>query len=163
MTPTFDLSLGAQAFHLCQQDEALPCAQWTSGNLMHPKINNTSIFIYNIFPLYLYWHQWHSVSGQPPVEIWQSDNFAFECGVFQGWYLSPTMFIIIFNPVPEYLMSEQKHRHYLNTKTPGIRTPFAADFNVITTNPSIHQCILSNVEQFANHYQLINIFRIIQS
>ena len=68
--------------------------------------------------------------------------------------LSPTIFICVFNPLLEYLLSERKHVYHLNKNTPIISTPFANDFNVITTNSRTHQRILKNVKKYAKTMNL---------
>lgn len=81
--------------------------------------------------------------------------FDFKRGVFQGDPLSPTIFLCVFNPLLEYILSESKHGYHLNSETPVICTPFADDFNIITTNSRSHQRIISNVEKFAKSMNLI--------
>ncbi len=81
--------------------------------------------------------------------------FTFKRGVFQGDPLSPTIFITVFNPLLEYLKSESKHGYKLNNSTNVISTPFADDFNVITTHSRVHQRILQNVERFAQSMNLV--------
>ena len=76
-------------------------------------------------------------------------------GVFQGDPLSPTIFIAVFNPLLEYLISENKHGYKLDSDNPVISTPFADDFNIITTNSRTHQRIILNVERFAKSMNLI--------
>ena len=65
---------------------------------------------------------------------WVSEKFQFNKGVFQGDPLSPTIFIIVFNPLLEYLKTEEKHGYQLSENNKVISCPFADDFNVITTN-----------------------------
>ena len=87
-----------------------------------------------------------NISGKVFGNKWTSDRFTFNKGVFQGDPLSPTIFICVFNPLLEYLKSEIKNGYYLNKQTHVISTPFADDFNVITSNARVHQRILRNVE-----------------
>ena len=95
-----------------------------------------------------------NISGAVSGPGWNSERFIFRRGVFQGDPLSPTIFICVFNPLLEYLLSEQKHGYHLNKNTPIITTPFADDFNVITTNSRTHQRILHNVEKYAKTMNL---------
>ena len=80
-----------------------------------------------------------NISGQVVGNKWKSNRFSFKRGVFQGDPLSPTIFICVFNPLIEYLHSEAKHGYHLDKDTPVISTPFADDFNVISTNARTHQ------------------------
>ncbi len=95
-----------------------------------------------------------NISGSVLGPGWQSEIFYFTRGVFQGNPLSPTIFITVFNPLLEYLQTEQKHGYYRNKNTPIISTPFADDFNVITSNARSHQRIISNIECFAKSMNL---------
>ena len=95
-----------------------------------------------------------NISGTVTGPGWNSTRFPFKRGVFQGDPLSPTIFICVFNPLLEYLLSEQKHGYHLPKDTPIISTPFADDFNVITTNSRTHQRILNNVEKYASTMNL---------
>ena len=96
-----------------------------------------------------------NINGSVVGPGWRSDRFKFNRGVFQGDPLSPTIFICVFNPLLEYLLSEQKHGYFIDKDTPIVSTPFADDFNVITTNSRTHQRILTKVEQFAKSMNLI--------
>ena len=89
------------------------------------------------------------IDGSVIGPTWRSDRFTFRRGVFQGDPLSPTIFICVFNPLLEYLKTEVKHGYALDADTKTISTPFADDFNVITSNSRTHQRILHNVEKFA--------------
>ena len=95
-----------------------------------------------------------NISGSVVGPGWKSKTFTFKRGVFQGDPLSPTIFICVFNPLLEYLMSELSHGYHLDKNTPIISTPFADDFNVITSNARSHQRILKNVEKFAKSMNL---------
>ena len=86
---------------------------------------------------------------------WVSEKFQFNKGVFQGDPLSPTIFIIVFNPLIEYLKTEEKHGYQLSQSSKVISCPFADDFNVITTNKRTHQRVLLNVEKFAKSMNLV--------
>ena len=96
-----------------------------------------------------------NINGSVMGPNWKSERFAFNRGVFQGDPLSPTIFITVFNPLLEYILSEKKHGYYLDKDTPVISTPFADDFNIITSNSRTHQRILKNVESYAKSMNLI--------
>ena len=96
-----------------------------------------------------------NITGIVAGSSWHSEEFTFQRGVFQGDPLSPTIFITVFNPLLEYLKSESKHGYKLNNCTNVISTPFADDFNVITSHSRAHQRILTNVENFAKSMNLV--------
>ena len=65
---------------------------------------------------------------------WVSEQFQFNKGVFQRDPLSPTIFIIVLNPLIEYIKTKEKHGYQLLENSKVISCPFAEEFNVITTN-----------------------------
>ena len=72
-------------------------------------------------------------------------------GVFQGNPYSGVIFLIIFNPIIEYLKKhKESHGYSLSTKENGvmnvITTPFADDFNILTRDKSLHQQIVTDVQ-----------------
>ena len=54
----------------------------------------------------------------------------------------------MFNPIIEYLKTEIKHGYILDGNN-IISTPFADDFNIITTNKKTHQRIINNISKYA--------------
>ena len=85
---------------------------------------------------------------------WKSEPFSFKRGVFQGDPLSPTIFLMVFNPVLLKLKNmEEKFGYKLhseNTSTPIITLPYADDFCLITTNLKTHQNIMNEIESNIN-------------
>ena len=96
-----------------------------------------------------------NISGSVLGPGWKSDPFVFKKGVFQGDPLSPTIFIMVFNPLLEYLQTETKFAYKLSSDTQIISTPFADDFNVITTHSGAHRRILKNIQKYAQSMNLI--------
>ena len=90
------------------------------------------------------------LKGKVICQDWESDLFQFLKGVFQGDPLSGVIFLIIFNPIIEYIKChKEKHWYQLTTKTDATfvnTTPFADDFNVISRNIRQHQALVTDVE-----------------
>ena len=55
----------------------------------------------------------------------------------------------------KHIVDIRKHGYYIDKDTPVISTPFADDFNVISTNARTHQRLLNNVEKFAKSMNLV--------
>ena len=70
--------------------------------------------------------------------------FPFKKGVFQGDPLSPIIFLMVFNPVIEYLQSELGSGYDLDGQK-FITLPYADDFCLITTNKRTHQRIMTAI------------------
>ncbi len=77
---------------------------------------------------------------------WNSNIFRFKRGVFQGDPLSPIIFLLAFNPILQYLKTEETHGYNL-AELHYITTPFADDFNLITTNKATHQRIINKITE----------------
>ena len=90
------------------------------------------------------------LKGKVICQDWESDLFQFLKGVFQGDPLSGVIFLIIFNPIIEYIKChKEKNGYQLTTKTDATfvnTTPFADDFNVISRNIRQHQALVTDVE-----------------
>jgi hypothetical protein len=81
---------------------------------------------------------------------WRSEPFAFKRGVFQGDPLSPTVFLMVFNPVLLKLKNmEEKFGFKLqrdSKTTPIISLSYADDFCLITTDLRTHQNIINKIQ-----------------
>ena len=81
---------------------------------------------------------------------WRSNPFSFRRGVFQGDPLSPTIFLMVFNPVLQHLKSlEEKHGYKLHTESKTSSTitlPYADDFCLITNNKRTHQKLINTIQ-----------------
>ena len=81
---------------------------------------------------------------------WRSDPFNFRRGVFQGDPLSPTIFLMVFNPVLLQLKNmEERYGYKLHTEnqtTSIITLPYADDFCLITRDLRTHQKLINTIQ-----------------
>ena len=85
---------------------------------------------------------------------WVSTPFPFRRGVFQGDPLSPIIFLIVFNPIIEYLkMKEDTYGYDLNGSR-YITLPFADDFCLITSDKRRHQKIMTEINDITKTMNL---------
>ena len=92
------------------------------------------------------------LEGKVVTRDWESELFKFLKGVFQGDPFSGIIFLIIFNPLIEYIKHHSKtHGYQLSTIDKGVKsvvtTPFADDFNVITQNKNMHQKLITDIAE----------------
>ena len=90
--------------------------------------------------------------GKVFTKNWESEWFKFLQGVFQGDPFSGIIFLIVFNPIIEYLKTQKEmHGYQLTTKTKGVKNvvtiPFADDFNLLRREKSMHQKLISDIEE----------------
>ena len=101
------------------------------------------------------------LKGRVKTKDWETGTFDFLKGVFQGDPYSGTIFLIVFNPLIEYIKKHKETHGYIihdkeiKEKTTIITTPFADDFNLISRNKKQHQALLSDVEEKAKSMGLI--------
>ena len=87
--------------------------------------------------------------GRVVTNAWESDPFKFSKGIFQGDPLSGTIFLIVFNPLIEYIKTHKTTQGYKRGNTPIITTPFADDFNLISNNSIKHKKLIVDIESKA--------------
>ena len=107
------------------------------------------------------------LKGRVKTKDWETEEFEFLRGVFQGDPYSGTIFLIIFNPLIEYIKSMKEKKGYtLETKeslankeeterTNIITTPFADYFNLISRNKKLHQKLIKDIETKAKTMGLV--------
>ena len=95
-----------------------------------------------------------NMAAQIQTPDWTSSPFLMKKGVFQGDPLSPLIFLIAFNPIIEFLKSKTSSGFPLNNQTKVITTPFADDFNLITTNKATHQKIITQLNDLTKQLGL---------
>ena len=84
------------------------------------------------------------LEGKVVTKEWESE-------VFAGDSFSGVIFLVVFNPIIEYIKRQKKaNGYYLTTKT-SVRcvatTQFAKDFNCISKDIIKHQTLVMDVEQ----------------
>ena len=87
--------------------------------------------------------------GKVVTNSWESNPFKFLKGVFQCDPLSGTIFLIVFNPLIEYIKTHKNTQGYKLGNTPIITTPFADDFNLISNNNVKHRKLVADIESKA--------------
>ena len=87
------------------------------------------------------------LGGSVVTKSWTSNKFEFKKGVYQGDPLSPIVFLIIFNPLIERLMQEDSFGYKINDHS-YLSTPFADDFNLITSNKMTHQRLINMLSKY---------------
>ena len=89
--------------------------------------------------------------GKVTCPDWESDLFRFLKGVFQGDPFSGVIFLIVFNPLIEFIKNQKDKQGYqLSTKTNAMfvnTTMFADNFNVMSRNIKQHQTLVTDVEE----------------
>ena len=92
-----------------------------------------------------------NLKGKVTTENWESEVFQFLKGVFQGDPYSGVIFLIIFNPIIEFIKQHKENQGYqLKTEKSALcvnTTPFADDFNIISNNSIKHQQLVKDVEK----------------
>ena len=83
------------------------------------------------------------------TKSFQSEIFSFKRGVFQGDPLSPIIFLLVFNPILQYLTENSKFGYKLQDQN-FITLPFADDFCLITTDKRTHQRMIKKIDENIN-------------
>ncbi len=85
---------------------------------------------------------------------WKSEPFRFKKGTFQGDPLSPILFILVFNPIVQYLKQfETSHGYCLNDQH-IITLPYADDFILVTNNKLKHQKLMNEISRITKSMDL---------
>lgn len=85
---------------------------------------------------------------------WSSSSFQFKRGVFQGDPLSPIIFLLVFNPIIQFLKNfEESHGYNLEGER-YITLPFADDFCLITADKRKHQRLMSEIHKITQSMNL---------
>ena len=69
------------------------------------------------------------LNGKIATKNWVSDLFEFLKDIFQGDPYSPTIFLVIFQPLIDYIQLHRETHGYQLGKAKVLTTPFADDFD----------------------------------
>jgi hypothetical protein len=75
-----------------------------------------------------------------------TNTFPFRRGVTQGDPMSPIIFLLAFNPVLDFLQSQEKYGYQLGQEK-VISLPFADDFCLVTTNKKVQQRLITDINE----------------
>ena len=89
------------------------------------------------------------LNGKIATKNWVSDLFEFLKDIFQGDPYSPTIFLVIFQPLIDYIQLHRETHGYQLGKAKVLTTPFADDFDLITNNCKKHQKLQLDVQRKA--------------
>ena len=78
-----------------------------------------------------------------------SDVFEFLKGIFQGDPYSPSIFLVIFQPLIDFIMLHKDSYGYQLGKCKVLSTPFADDFDLVTNDVRKHQKLQLDVQRKA--------------
>ena len=84
--------------------------------------------------------------AQPVTQskTWKSDPFSFKRGFFQGDPLGPVIFLLVFNPILQYLQNNS-HTGYKLGDMSYVTLPYTDDFCLISTNKTTHRKIIDKI------------------
>ena len=113
--------------------------------------NTPQIIIDYIMDLY------SKLEGKVVTPDWETELFEFNKGVFQGDPYSCVIFLVVFNPIIQYIKEhsdktgyEIKTNNNNNNNNNSMfvnTTPFADDFNLISRNKTQHQKLISDIQK----------------
>ena len=120
------------------------------GSVPHNLITH-SLQRYKFPPeIILYIHNFYSnLQATVHTRSFKTQNFSFKRGVFQGDPLSPIIFLVVFNPIIEFLEENSKFGYKMQEEN-TITLPYADDFCLITTDLRTHRRLLSQISEKIN-------------
>ena len=92
------------------------------------------------------------LEGKVVTPDWETEFFDFKKGVFQGDPYSCVIFLVVFNPIIQYIKAHSERTGYeIKTNNNNSKfintTPFADDFNLISRNKTQHQKLISDIQE----------------
>ena len=98
----------------------------------------------------LYIHSLYSqLVGKVVTKDWISEVFNFLKGIFQGDPYSSSIFLMVFQPLIDFIMEFKESHGYKLGDSKVLTTPFADDFNLLSWHLSKHQKLMLEVQKKA--------------
>ena len=95
------------------------------------------------------------LNGKIATKNWMSELFEFLKGIFQGDPYSPTIFLVIFQPLIDFIQLHRESQGYKLGNCKVLTTPFADDFDLISNHSGRHQKLQLDVQQKAESMGLL--------
>ena len=86
------------------------------------------------------------LQGKVKTGNWETEIFQFKKGIFQGDNYSPIIFLVVFNPILDYIKTFKETHGYQLGKEKVITKPFADDFEIVTNNKIKHQKLQNDIQ-----------------
>ena len=87
------------------------------------------------------------IHGKVKTKSWETEIFQFKKGIFQGDNYSPIIFLVVFNPLIDYIKQFKETHGYQIGNTKVITKPFADDFEIVTNNKRKHQKLQNDIQE----------------
>jgi hypothetical protein len=133
------------------------CIAWFSfGSVSHDLIK-ISLERFRFPPQIVFYfvNVYSQLNGSVLTKDWQSENYRFEKGVFQGYPSGPIIPLACFNPILEKLKSLRFTKGFNHLGLHHITLPFADDFNLLTGHKVTHQNIIKEIVGWATLMGLV--------
>ena len=96
----------------------------------------------------MYVHNFYSnLQATVHTSSFKSNIFTFKRGVFQGDPLSPIIFLLVFNPVLQFLQENSKFGYKIKEDEQFITLPYADDFCIITSDKRTQQRLMNKINE----------------
>ena len=86
------------------------------------------------------------LEGKVTTKEWISEVFQFCKGIFQGDPYSPIIFLVVFQPLLDFILQKKEALGYKLGNHKVITLPFADDFELITNHKTRHQKLVCEVQ-----------------